>query len=162
MERVHSALSGSVGGKGPAAPNRGHQSGHQSGPVLEEMPGQTLSPERGKECPEAFSSGEEGDGPLSGWPGAQEPRWRGRGTRSASPLASSLSRALPLPPPPIRALIWKGNSHCGSTWDLERGMTVTPRRRVSTYIIFSRTSPTCLLLNVRVMGSASDKTAYYS
>lgn len=75
----------------------------------------------------------------------------------------------PQPPPhpptlprPLRPPFWKGNSHCGSTWDLERVLTVTPRRRVSTCIIFSRTSPTCLLLNVRVMGSATDKTAYYS
>lgn len=82
-------------------------------------------------------------------------------------LSVSVSFSLSLLPPPplprpLRPPFWKGNSHCGSTWDLERVLTVTPRRRVSTCIIFSRTSPTCLLLNVRVMGSASDKTAYYS
>lgn len=70
----------------------------------------------------------------------------------------------PTPPPPQPFLALSGRPFGKETviWDLERVLTVTPRRRVSTCIIFFRTSATCLLLNVRVMGSASDKTAYYS
>lgn len=78
-------------------------------------------------------------------------------------VSFSLHQHRPPPhPKPFLALSGRPFGKETVIWDLERVLTVTPRRRVSTCIIFSRTSATCLLLNVRVMGSASDKTAYYS
>lgn len=88
----------------------------------------------------------------------------GCGNWAASPQPA-LPPLLPpmLPPPPHcgRPWFWKGNSHHRSIWDLERDGDAALSEGIDLRSFF-RTSPTCLLLNVRVMGSASDKTAYYS
>ena len=49
--RVHQALSVEVEDKWPAAQNRGASLVSKSGPALEEVGDQTLSPERGKVMP---------------------------------------------------------------------------------------------------------------
>lgn len=88
----------------------------------------------------------------------------GRGNRVASPqpaLPQLLPPMLPSPPHCGRPWFWKGNSHRRSIWDLERDCDAALSEGINLRSFF-RTSPTCLLLNVRVMGSASDKPAYYS
>lgn len=112
---------------------------------------QALSPEAGKTRARTFSGGAGSCGSL--------PRQAAVGPQPA------LTPPLPpgLPSPPTEAGLGFGKETVTAnpfgTWS----PTVTPPcRRVINLRSFFKTSPTCLLLNVRVMGSASDKTAYYS
>lgn len=106
---------------------------------------------------EAFSSGAGSYGSLRRQVAVVLPEkgWLARSLCCTFPLV------FPTPPRCGRPRIWKGNSHCGSIWDLERDCDAALSEGINLSSFF-RTSPTCLLLNVRVMGSASDKTAYYS